>query len=131
MDILEPSVLVGSRSSHHHVCCRRLASARAHKRREDCDVQDIPRVEEGPCCMGRKLREPKGGLLRSDKSTGVVDSHVSVETSQRDCERVIGRGGRQGGGCEPSASIRPDSFGAETYHCKRPRLGYPALLLLL
>ena len=113
------------------MCGRRLASARVHKRREDCDVQDIPREEERPCCMGRELREAEGGLLRSDKGTGGVDGHVSVESSQRDRERVIGRRGRQGAGCEPSAGIRPESFGAETYHCKRLRLGYPALFSLL
>jgi len=113
------------------VCGRRLASARIHKRREDCDVQDIPREEERPCCIVRELREAEGGLLRSDKNTGGVDGHVSVKSIQRDRERVIGRRRRPGGGCKPSVGIQPESFGVETYHCKRLRLGYPALFSLL
>jgi hypothetical protein len=77
--------------------------------------------------MGRELREAEDGFLRSDKSTSGVDGHISVQSSQRVRERVIGRRGRQGAGCEPLAGIWPESFGAKTYHCKRLRLGYPAL----
>lgn len=73
----------------------------------------------------------EGGLLCSDKSTGGVDGHVSVESSQRVCERVIGRTGRPGGGYEPSTAIQSESFGAETYHSKRLHLGYPAIFSLL
>lgn len=58
-DILESSVFVCSRSSHHHVCGRRLASVR----REDCNVQDIPREEEPPCYMVRELCEARGRLV--------------------------------------------------------------------
>ena len=71
--------------------------------------------------MSRELREAENGLLSSDESTGSIDVHVSVESSQWDRERIIGRRERHGAGYESLVRIRLESFGTETYHCKRLR----------
>lgn len=82
----------------HHVCGRRLAHTRIHKRGEDGNVEDIPCVEERLCRIRGEIREAEHGLLRGDEGTDGIDVHVAVQPCQRDGEGVTGRRGREGSG---------------------------------
>lgn len=55
--------------------------------------------------MGREFGKAEDGLLGSDKDTGVIDCHVSLEIIQRDCKGLIGRRECRGSGCVTLAGL--------------------------
>lgn len=110
--ILISPVLICRCRRRDDMCSSRFAHAQIQKRREDCCVHYIPRVDECSRCRVGELRKAKCCLLCSNEGTGGGDGGVSSEVGQCEREGIMRWSGSQRTGFTVSVAI-----------CIRNRLG--------